>query len=1109
MIGGVWKHGQARRDTRNLNFHLLRDEGARVQIMNSFAPDLLSVLEEMELFRDSSKAKSALLHIHISPSTELNDEQLREAADIVRKHLGVEDHQAALVIHDKERDGGDGGRHAHLVIGRVGPNGRAMDSGFEKIKVETAIRIAEFEMGEPVQVGRHSRSSANFLRKIGREDVAQRIEVALKNDPEPPKSAASPEKRRKLDRLGVDFKQTRNLVKDLWRVSDGPKAFRSALESNGLKLEPGKRSNIWIIKCGEVEVGSVDRLLKQDRLDIDKKLRSLNERAEPGYERPDEPSGSERGEPEAEYELWQPNGIGETGRHPTAWCRGREKQPGNTPSYLGAAGSDCQIAAAGATRWRGRIEGAERGPLGYPGRYAASAHGEQFDPSEPTINDAKTAKDFRGPQNINGLGIWRGSAKLGTHLEGPHPDKGLRSSVGVLAIQAQMPAFEGKRVRRYLLVQTLQFTKPARLMLAKHLKPRELQSKANYLSVLNNLARTLQNHDRIQKNYDLIRANYDKVSAGYSELVAKRDKTSLASFKGESDLPKRQLSPVQQARFDRMSKLLDTLEGNGGLETIRLKATLNDLGNVVVDGLAEAVNPDLRDGKIANRSADIRDKDRITADQPTSIAVETLKRDANGRVMRLDVHALSARTAALKAKVEGLGSIGTRKDLVRAHLLQLTSMLRNDLELEAKPEQLTKEPTVVNGHQQQAGIDGAIALAQDDTRIIPKSVPMRLNQSLNFGKQLEERKLALVSKLEGIGDTLAGRQQLLKAVADFSLDEPRSSLKQDHQTAPTQPHLPDSLQIGENVERAPLGSLRPELHSSTEIDDLLGVSTEKRNVSVDWDAVEREVKAAQAQDLVSGTGSTFPDALLREQVDDLLDVPQHLRHVPVDWHQVLREVERDLQQSERVGKEPFAAGTVEARVFPNAQLREQVDDLLGVPQHLRHIPIDWARILREVQGDLKRSQEPSVGPSAAGTVEADVLPDAQMLARVDELLGVPKQLRHVPVDWAQVLREVQGDLKRSQEPSVGPSAAGTVEAGGFPDAQMLEQVDELLGVPKHLRHIPVDWAQVVREVQEDLRSSAQRRNAPEDVKRSNGEVSAEHQVPASTSLDTKDDEFDR
>ncbi|WP_298962946.1 hypothetical protein [uncultured Roseibium sp.] len=265
MIAGVTRHVRTQRDTRALVGHLLKPENEpRVRILGgTLATDLPGAVRDMERLRDSTSAEAAALHIHLSPSRALTDDELARAAEIVRDHFGAADHPVAFVVHDKERPAGEGHSHAHLVLGRVSPSGKVLESGFSKIKLETASRLIEFELGEAPVLGRHHKSAVRWLRNNGREDVADWLEGAYGPDPDKPTSAASPEKRQALARRGIDLSDARAEIRDAWK--DGG---AEAIRSTGYDIEPGRKSGVWIVAREGVEIGSLDRIVGEKRADI-------------------------------------------------------------------------------------------------------------------------------------------------------------------------------------------------------------------------------------------------------------------------------------------------------------------------------------------------------------------------------------------------------------------------------------------------------------------------------------------------------------------------------------------------------------------------------------------------------------------------------------------------------------------------------------------------------------------------------------------------------------------------------------------------------------------------------------------------------------------------
>ncbi|MBB3915573.1 relaxase/mobilization nuclease domain-containing protein [Rhizobium fabae] len=268
MIGGIGRHGRTKRDSRNLATHLLKESGATVEIVNSVAPDLRAVMSDMELARDGTTADAAFLHVFISPSRDMSRDELRQAGELVLRHFGAEEHQTAFVYHDKPRQGGEGGRHLHMVVGRVGPEGNVLPSGFEIIRMETAMRMAEFELGEIATLGRHHVSGIRWLRANGRADVADWLEAAHGPDPDKPTSAASPSKRQTLARKGIELADAADIVRSAWAASDGGRSFAAALRADGLDVVPGEKTGVFVIRQGAVEIGALDRIVKLKRREV-------------------------------------------------------------------------------------------------------------------------------------------------------------------------------------------------------------------------------------------------------------------------------------------------------------------------------------------------------------------------------------------------------------------------------------------------------------------------------------------------------------------------------------------------------------------------------------------------------------------------------------------------------------------------------------------------------------------------------------------------------------------------------------------------------------------------------------------------------------------------
>jgi len=264
MIGGVVSHGRTSRDSSNLASHLLNDN-PEVEIRNSAASTLREAMSDMEIARDGSRAEAAYLHMYISPSRDMSRDELVKAVDIALKHFGAEDHAVALVFHEKDRANGKGNSHVHAVASRFGPDGHVLPSGFNKIKMETAMRLAEYELGEAPTLGRHTASAIKWMKANGRPEVAAWLEKAHGQNPEKPRSIITPDARQGLERKGVVMATVRQTVTAAWERSDNGKSFAAALAESGLKITKGEKDGVFLVHQGDTQIGALDRIIKQKR----------------------------------------------------------------------------------------------------------------------------------------------------------------------------------------------------------------------------------------------------------------------------------------------------------------------------------------------------------------------------------------------------------------------------------------------------------------------------------------------------------------------------------------------------------------------------------------------------------------------------------------------------------------------------------------------------------------------------------------------------------------------------------------------------------------------------------------------------------------------------
>jgi hypothetical protein len=270
------RHGRSARDARNLAAHLMRaddnEEVVTLSVRGVVAPDVGGALDAMRRLAPRQNA-AAFHHISFSPGADQSDADLIADARRVLAEMGAEDHAAILIRHTKPSAAGRSATHAHLVVSHWSLEGRALDDGWLHLRLERLAREIEFDRGHCLTRGRHDRALMKALRDRGRSDVADAL--ASLSQPDPPRSAVTSSRRQALAREGVKEVDARAATKVAWDRSDSRAAFESALADAGLTLAAGRKTGVWIVMQGGVEVGALDRLLRVKRAEVQARLEAV------------------------------------------------------------------------------------------------------------------------------------------------------------------------------------------------------------------------------------------------------------------------------------------------------------------------------------------------------------------------------------------------------------------------------------------------------------------------------------------------------------------------------------------------------------------------------------------------------------------------------------------------------------------------------------------------------------------------------------------------------------------------------------------------------------------------------------------------------------------
>ena len=186
-----------------------------LELRNMDAPSLQAALYRMDALSKGGHCQKPALHVqmHAAPGERLSADHWREACDRYAEAFGMEQHQAAIILHHQQ----DGATHAHFVFNRVHPETLiAADLWRNYEKHKTLARQMEQDWGLQ-QVSSRKRDRARDYSQAGQKETEQ------------------------ARRTGENVHDIREHVRWLWEQSPNGLAFAAALEEEGYQLAKGDR----------------------------------------------------------------------------------------------------------------------------------------------------------------------------------------------------------------------------------------------------------------------------------------------------------------------------------------------------------------------------------------------------------------------------------------------------------------------------------------------------------------------------------------------------------------------------------------------------------------------------------------------------------------------------------------------------------------------------------------------------------------------------------------------------------------------------------------------------------------------------------------------------
>lgn len=207
--------------------HLMNTEkNERVEIKEMrglYADDVKEAFREMRLLAAGTRAENPYYHASLSPDPDepaLTSDQWEYAVDSLERNLGLDDHARFVVEHEK-----NGRTHRHVVWSRV--------------DVDTMTVASD---------------SFNYL---AHNRTREELEQAFGHEPTPPPQERGTRIRDweyfRAQESGIDPKELKAEVTELWRTSDSGRAFQAALDNAGYVLCKGDRRDFCLVdQAGDV-----------------------------------------------------------------------------------------------------------------------------------------------------------------------------------------------------------------------------------------------------------------------------------------------------------------------------------------------------------------------------------------------------------------------------------------------------------------------------------------------------------------------------------------------------------------------------------------------------------------------------------------------------------------------------------------------------------------------------------------------------------------------------------------------------------------------------------------------------------------------------------------
>ena len=242
---------------RTLGGYLVQKDEGRVgwvETRNLEGRDVDQVVTEMEEWAgQNARVRRPVYHVIVAfdPDDHPTEAELRSAAGRTLRDLGLDGHQALIVHHNDSAH-----EHVHLMVNRVGPDGKAWSKSNDHRKIRASMEAQERDLGVR-WTGQNAERIARASRAFERAGDRATVRELIGQEPEPTGRArdrgfAAEIRGSSLD----DFKGASN-----WRDLD------ARLAARGLSVERRGQGAVVTDGAREAKLSSVSRAVSRGKLE--------------------------------------------------------------------------------------------------------------------------------------------------------------------------------------------------------------------------------------------------------------------------------------------------------------------------------------------------------------------------------------------------------------------------------------------------------------------------------------------------------------------------------------------------------------------------------------------------------------------------------------------------------------------------------------------------------------------------------------------------------------------------------------------------------------------------------------------------------------------------